>query len=217
MESVMNRKIKFWNKVANKYAKSPVADQASYEKKLQITQNYLQPEMEVLEIGCGTGTTALIHAPFVQRIHALDFSETMIEICREKAESLSIENVFFECKDIESLSKEKNHYDVVMAHSVLHLVDDKQSTIDNAYDLLKPGGIFVSSTVCLTGFYVVLKSFWPVMYWLGIFPSLRFFSSQALIDAHISSGFTIDYQWQASSNSLFLIAKKNKPPQNILQ
>ena len=99
----MSNKTKFWNKIAKKYADKPVADQAAYEKKLQLTRNYFQPDMEVLEIGCGTGTTALSHAPFVKHIYALDFSESMIQICKEKAKSLSIENIDFECKDIEQL------------------------------------------------------------------------------------------------------------------
>ena len=68
------RRAKFWDWIAERYARTPVADEASYKKKLQITQDYLRPGMEVLEFGCGTGSTALIHAPHVKHIHAIDIS-----------------------------------------------------------------------------------------------------------------------------------------------
>ena len=59
----MNQSVKFWDKIADKYSKQPIVDEASYQKKLQITQEYFKPDMEVLEFGCGTGSTAIIHAP----------------------------------------------------------------------------------------------------------------------------------------------------------
>ncbi len=52
----MHQPSKFWDKHAERYSKSPVADEESYQKKLQVTREYLQPDMEVLEFGCGTGT-----------------------------------------------------------------------------------------------------------------------------------------------------------------
>ena len=37
-----------------------IADEAAYQKKLQVTAtvNIFKPDMEVLELGCGTGSTA---------------------------------------------------------------------------------------------------------------------------------------------------------------
>jgi cyclopropane fatty-acyl-phospholipid synthase-like methyltransferase len=76
----MNQFAKFWDKQAERYAKSPVQDEASYQKKLQKSREYFLPEMEVLEFGCGTGSTALLHAPFVKHILATDVSANMIQI-----------------------------------------------------------------------------------------------------------------------------------------
>jgi cyclopropane fatty-acyl-phospholipid synthase-like methyltransferase len=59
----MNASAKFWDKVADGYAKQPIADEAAYQKKLQITRDYLQPRMNMLEFGCGTGSTALAPCP----------------------------------------------------------------------------------------------------------------------------------------------------------
>jgi cyclopropane fatty-acyl-phospholipid synthase-like methyltransferase len=37
-------------------------------------------DMEVLEFGCGTGSTAIVHAPHVKELRAIDISEKMIGI-----------------------------------------------------------------------------------------------------------------------------------------
>ena len=75
----------FWDKVAPKYAKSPIADQAAYEYTLDRTRTYLNPKDSVLELGCGTGSTALLLAPDVKQITAIDLSPGMLVIAREKA------------------------------------------------------------------------------------------------------------------------------------
>ena len=54
---------RFWDKIAVKYSRRPIADEASYQKKLEKSQAYFRPDTEVLEFGCGTGGTAIIHAP----------------------------------------------------------------------------------------------------------------------------------------------------------
>jgi hypothetical protein len=64
-----------WNWVAKGYARSPVADEAAYQKKLAITRAHFRPDMAVMEFGCGAGTTAVAHAPHVKHIHAHDVSE----------------------------------------------------------------------------------------------------------------------------------------------
>ena len=88
----MNYSAKFWDKTAESYSQQPIADEAAYQKKLQITQKYLKPDMSVLEFGCpkgyrfayGTGGTAIIHAPYVKHLRAIDFSSEMIKIAQGK-------------------------------------------------------------------------------------------------------------------------------------
>ena len=76
---------KFWDRIAKRYEKKPVGDEAAYQRKLATTREYFRPSMEVLEIGCGTGSTAIAHAPYVAHIRATDISEKMIEIAKGKA------------------------------------------------------------------------------------------------------------------------------------
>jgi cyclopropane fatty-acyl-phospholipid synthase-like methyltransferase len=54
---MMVRPSKFWDRMAERYAKRPVANEDAYRKKLEVTRSYLEPDMQVLEFGCGTGST----------------------------------------------------------------------------------------------------------------------------------------------------------------
>ena len=40
----MTTSTKFWDKIADKYSKQPIADEAAYQKKLQVTQGYFKPD-----------------------------------------------------------------------------------------------------------------------------------------------------------------------------
>jgi len=131
----------FWNRIARRYARSPIADEASYERKLAMTREFLGPDVEAFEFGCGTGSTAIAHAPHVRHLRAVDFSEKMIEIARGRAAEAGADNVTFEVGDIEALDVAEAHYDVVLALSVLHLLDDRDAALTRAATWLKPGGV----------------------------------------------------------------------------
>ena len=145
----MVKTVDFWDARAQGYAKSPVGDEEAYKEKLATTQRYFDADSQVVEFGCGTGTTAIHHAPFVQRIVATDISSNMIEIARQKAVAADITNVEFHCTALEDFEAEDASFDVVMAHSILHLLEDPEQAIKLSYRLLKPGGVFVTSTACL--------------------------------------------------------------------
>ncbi|MEM9841084.1 MAG: SAM-dependent methyltransferase, partial [Pseudomonadota bacterium] len=67
----MPDKAKFWDRIAEKYARQPISNQKAYEIKLDLTREYFTPQSNVLEFGCGTGSTAILHAPYVAHIHAI--------------------------------------------------------------------------------------------------------------------------------------------------
>ena len=201
----------FWDKIAEKYAKQPISDDAAYQKKLEVTRGYLRPDMEVLELGCGTGSTALIHAPFVNHIRATDISRNMLTIGKRKAEAAGITNITFEQATVEDLNLAENSIDMVMAHSLLHLLEDKETAMTKIFKALKPGGAFVSSTVCLRDRMWFLAPLLPIMRFFGFAPMVKVFSSADLINAMEQVGFAVDHQWlPPKGSSIFVVALKSK-------
>ena len=168
---------RFWDKVAERYARIPIKDEESYQRKLRETRAHFTPEMELLEFGCGTGSTALLHAPHVKHILASDISAKMLEIARRKAADQGIDNVSFEVSAVEDLEAPDGSFDMVLGLNILHLLEDKEAAIAKVRRLLKPGGLFVSSTVCLTGLYRVLQLVGPHGRLLGKMPLVRFFTA----------------------------------------
>jgi ubiquinone/menaquinone biosynthesis C-methylase UbiE len=203
----MGQSSRFWDNMAERYSRQPIADEAAYQKKLQITREHLEPDMEVLEFGCGTGSTAINHAPHVRRIHAIDISSKMIEIAQGKADAAQIENITFERSTLDELTVPDQSLDAVLALSILHLLDNREEAIAKVYRMLKPGGVFVSSTVCIGEISKLLKVVAPMGKLFGL--TLKVFTSRELEDGLTDAGFTIDYQWRpGDGKSVFIVAKK---------
>lgn len=200
----------FWNRIAEKYAATPVPSEEIYQRKLLSTRALLRPDMDVFEFGCGTGTTAINHAPYCQSIHAVDFSPNMIEIAQRKAAAAGVENVRFEVGDIVSVEARFPRYDMVMGHSILHLLEDPQGAIDKSFALLKPGGYFVTSTACMGWSpLAVLMPIAPLGRALGKLPQLSFFSANGLEKMQRRSGFEIVERWHPGGvAAVFFIARK---------
>lgn len=200
---------KFWDKIAERYNKDPIKDEESYQHKLQYTRELLRPDMEVLEFGCGTGGTAIIHAPYVKHILAIDYSSNMLAIAKENAAAGGITNVTFEQANIDNFNAPDQGYDMVLGLSILHLLADRDETISKVYAMLKPGGLFVSSTVCVGETMKFIKYIAPVAKLVGLMPLLRVFTVQDLADSMIAAGFEIDYRWHpAKDKAVFIVARK---------
>jgi ubiquinone/menaquinone biosynthesis C-methylase UbiE len=200
---------RFWNRIARRYSRSKIADEAAYQHKLAATQGYFTPEMSVLEIGCGTGGTAREHARHVARYRATDFSPAMIEIARERAAETPADNLSFEVASIEQIPASDGPYDAVLALSVLHLVADLPGVLARIHALLPQGGVFVSSTACLADFGWPVRVFVAVGRGLRIFPPVQRFTRNALRDAVERAGFEIVYDWAPGPRAaLFLVARK---------
>jgi ubiquinone/menaquinone biosynthesis C-methylase UbiE len=199
----------FWDRIARRYSQRPVADEAAYRKKLALTQDLLAPDMSVLEFGCGTGSTALEHASHVSHIKAVDISANMLEIARTRAATADVSNVTFEQSGMADLVEGDASYDVVMGHSILHLLDDRPGAMAKTWKMLKPGGLFISSTPCLGGWIRLLKGVFYIGQRLGKIPPLWFFSEQELVQEMEAAGFHIEQQWQpGKGKALFVVARK---------
>lgn len=206
----MDQSSRFWDRIADKYARKPVPDETTYQEKLRKSREYFRPEMNVVEFGCGTGSTALAHAPFVRHIQALDISDRMLEIAREKAKQAGVTNVTFTRSDLFGVTIEDASIDAVLGMSILHLLDDRDATIDRVHRILKPGGVFISSTVCIADTKAFLRYILPIGRWLRLMPLVRVFTLADLENSLERAGFDLDYKWRpdATPDVYFLVAIK---------
>ncbi|MCI4666204.1 MAG: class I SAM-dependent methyltransferase [Neomegalonema sp.] len=201
---------RFWDRIAPKYAKEPPSDPAALEHKLNMIRDRLRPSMEVLEVGSGTGTTALKLAPLTQRYAACDISPKMIEIAQEKQKKQPTPNLSFAVKSVEELEDTGAKFDAILGMSLLHLLKDRRRAIEKLYHLTKPGGYFFSNTACLKDMRTILKLFIPIGRVLGLAPMVKSFSATTLRAELQKAGFEIESEWSsgASTSSLFIVARR---------
>lgn len=209
----MTTAVKFWDGVAAKYARSPIKDMAAYEHTLARTATYLKKTDDVLELGCGTGMTALRLSGYVDTITASDLSPGMLAVGRKNAAEQNIENIAF--VEADATRPPAWSYDVALAFNLLHLVEDLDSALSQVHSVLNPRGLFISKTFCSPqrggGLqYLAIRLALPVMQFFGKAPFVRFLS-EADLDATIEqAGFEIVERdsFPARNGRRFLVARK---------
>ncbi|WP_339830084.1 class I SAM-dependent methyltransferase [uncultured Parvibaculum sp.] len=184
----------FWDKAARKYATSPIADIAGFEKTLARTRELLSPCHRVLELGCGTGTAALRLADAVENYLATDISAQMITIANEKLASQGSDalkdGLSFRQATADTLTTEQVKYDAVLGFSYLHLAGDLPRALGNIRQMLLPGGLFISKTPCIGDMNPLVGLAIPFMRMIGKAPfSVATFSSVELEKAIREAGF----------------------------
>jgi len=202
----------FWNRAARKYARDPIKDLAGYERTLARTREVLGRGDAVLEIGCGTGTTALRLAPHVARLVATDVASEMIGIAQEKAVAEGATNLDFAVASAGQLPGEDGTFDAVLAYNVCHLIEDQRAALAEVHRVLKPDGLFISKTPCLDEMNPLIRLAVPVMRLIGKAPHVAFFNAAALEREIAGAGFTIVERARHGSGRkdarVFIIARK---------
>lgn len=207
------RKARFWDRIAVKYAADPIADVAGYETTLQRVQGLLSAEQDVLEIGCGTGTTALRLAPFTRRLRATDVSARMIDIAREKLAAQPVPQLSFEVADADAAVAGPGEYDAVLAFNLLHLVTDLDRALELAAQALRPGGLLISKTPCIAEMNALIRYLaLPVMRAVGKAPGVLCFDADTLQSAIARHGMDIvtveRHGTRGKDFRIFIVARK---------
>lgn len=209
----MAGRAEFWDWIAARYSRQKIGDEAAYRRKLDMTRRYFRPDMEILEVGCGTGSTALEHAPHVGHVEATDLSSAMLSIARHKAESRGVSNIAFRHAALDELDDSRPRFDMVLALNVIHLLADRDAGIARMARMLKPGGRLVSSTACIEGWQKLIVAVAPLGRFFGLLPMVRAFSPDQLVASMSAAGLTIEERWQPKPGAaLFLVARKPENP-----
>lgn len=187
----MDRTAAFWDGIAERYAARPVKDMAAYETTLTRTRSHLRAQDTVLELGCGTGSTALRLADAVRHVTATDLSGRMLAIGREKAERAGVGNVTFAQATPFDHRFGRESFDAVLAFNLLHLIGDVPAALRCVHGLLKPGGRFISKTPCLAGRDLFIRGMVAALRLVGKAPPVFFYTPYEMQRYMEDAGFAI--------------------------
>ena len=158
----------------------------------QNAGKYFTPTDKILDIGCGTGDITFEMARKTQEVYATDISEGMISVAKQKAIIKNITNIHFIQTDHFDMKFQSGSFDVITAFNMLQYVNVKQNLYDKIYELLKPHGLFISSTVCLRERRSALRFIMAGLTALKIVPEILFYKKSELESEIQESGFTIN-------------------------
>jgi predicted TPR repeat methyltransferase len=123
----------------------------------QILREVLGPdpvELDVLDIGCGTGLCGPLLRDLARTLTGIDLSSRMIDKAREK-------KVYDELRvgDITSaFHSDKRVFDLIIAADVFPYIGELQGVFTTCFAALHPGGLFVFSVEAAAGDTYVLQS-----------------------------------------------------------
>lgn len=95
----------------------------------------IQSTDSVLDVACGPGEFTLFMAKRVKQAYGIDISDREIEIANSLKKEFGLENLRFDCADVENLPCTDNSYSVVVCKSAFH-------------HFIKPGIIFREMIRC---------------------------------------------------------------------
>lgn len=199
---------RFWDKAAERYARRPIKDVPAYERTLERTRAYLGADDAVLEIGCGTGSTALLLARDVRQITASDISENMVEIARRKAAEQGAGNLRPVQAGLLDEALPAGPFDAVLAFNLLHLVEDLPAGLRRIGGRLRTGGLFLSKTPCVGEMRWFWRLLLPAMRALGLAPPVSVLTGPQLERAIAGAGFEIIETDDLPRPSRFVVARK---------
>ncbi len=93
----------------------------------------------ILDVGCGTGMYSIRFANMGAHVTAIDPSNKMLSIAKEKTKHFVVPIHFIESA-AEDLPFQNNSFDVVFACSSLEFVEDLGQTMEELHRVLSPGG-----------------------------------------------------------------------------
>ena len=197
----------FWDKMARKYAKQKIGDMASYEATLERTRSYLKSDDNVLEIGAGTSSTALVLAPLVGHYTSSDYSAEMVKIGREKLAAAPQPNLEI-VQGAPGDAAIAGEYDTVMAFNLLHLLPDLDQGIREAGNLIRPRGLLICKTPCL-GHAWYMKAMIAVMKRVYGIKHVSMFTADELEASVKAAGFEIiEADSYTKGRSRYIVVRK---------
>ena len=102
-----------------------------------------KPYRNLLDLGTGAGAMLELLAPRAARAVGVDQSAAMLALARAHIDEAGLRHVSLRQGDIYAPPVERDAYDLVVIHQVLHFLDDPARALAEAARALMPGGRLV--------------------------------------------------------------------------
>ncbi len=94
----------------------------------------------ILDLGTGTGRMLELLAPKAERAVGVDQSPAMLSLARARIDQAGLRQVQLRQGDVYAPPVERDAFDLVIVHQVLHFLDDPARALQEAARTLRPGG-----------------------------------------------------------------------------
>jgi ubiquinone/menaquinone biosynthesis C-methylase UbiE len=142
----MTREVAYWNNDAADYDHRSKKSYTAYQKIINLIKKDITNEMNILDIGTGTGEIPINICDNVKNIEAIDFSTKMIQIAKNKSEKRGIKNIKCQVQDSNNLNYKNDSFDVIIIMNLLHIVPNPENVLNEAKRLIKNKGKIIIAT-----------------------------------------------------------------------
>jgi len=137
-----------YNAAADHFDAAPLAFWDRYGRRT-VERLQLATGAQVLDVGCGSGASAL---PAAERVGptgcviGVDLAESLLRLGREKARQRGLGNIAFRCDDMTALGFEDGRFDAVVCVFAIFFVPDMARQVAELWRLVRPGGRLAITT-----------------------------------------------------------------------
>jgi ubiquinone/menaquinone biosynthesis C-methylase UbiE len=151
-----------YNAAADHFDDGPLAFWDRYGRRT-VERLSLAPGSSVLDVGCGSGASAIPAAINVGpqgRVIAIDLADRLLAIARSKSLAQNLHNVDFKRADMTALAYPDASFDAVVSVFSIFFVTDMVAQVRELWRVLRPGGKLAITTWGPRMFEPGSQAFW---------------------------------------------------------
>jgi ubiquinone/menaquinone biosynthesis C-methylase UbiE len=137
-----------YNAAADHFDDGPLGFWDRYGRRT-VERLALTPGAKVLDVGCGSGASAIPAAEAVGpggHVIGMDLAERLLALARAKAEARNLRNVEFRTGDMETLGFPDGAFDAVVCVFAIFFVPDMARQVKELWRMVRPGGQLAITT-----------------------------------------------------------------------